>query len=242
MNWARPAVIYCLVAGCVAWSAHVVLIPGFLGSEAAAEVTVTPSTSPSHDYEKDIQKFEEADRKAPPPTGGVLFIGSSSIRMWKTLATDFPDQKVINRGFGGSYLGDSLYYAHRIVIPYKPRMIVVHAGNNDINGGRSPEQVLADFKAFVEVVRAELPDVRIAYLEINPSPSRWAQRERQRKANALIKAYTESGKNLDFIPLWDALLGPDGQPRPELYLKDRLHNNEEGYKIRAEVVRPHLKE
>ena len=126
--------------------------------------------SPSQRWESDIAAFEAADKKSPPPQGAVLFIGSSSIRIWKTLATDFPDQKTINRGFGGSELADSVYYADRIVIPYKPRLIVLFAGTNDINAGKRPETVFADFKAFVAKVRAGLPNTRIAYLSISPAP------------------------------------------------------------------------
>jgi len=160
--------------------------------------------------------------------------------MWKTLEKDYPEYKVFNRGFGGCETADCVYFAERIVIPYKPKLIVIQAGGNDINAGKSPEQVAADFKAFVEKVRAKLPDVRIAYLSMNPSPSRWAQREKQQKGNALIKAYIGAGKNLDYIDFWGAMLGPDGLPREDLFIADKLHNNEAGYKIRAEVVRPHL--
>jgi lysophospholipase L1-like esterase len=200
-----------------------------------------PAKSPSARFEKEIQAFEAADKKQPPPQNAILFTGASGIRMWKTLAEDFPDQKVLNRGFGGSEMADSVYFADRIVIAYKPRLIVIQAGGNDINAGKSPEQVLTDFKAFVEKVRAKLPNVRIAFLSMNPSPSRWAQREKQLKGNQLVKDYIASEKNLDYIDFWGAMLGPDGNPREDLFIQDRLHNNSAGYKIRADVVRPHLK-
>jgi lysophospholipase L1-like esterase len=211
-------------------------------SRAADKVAgKSAAKSPSARWEKDIQAFEAADKMSPPPQGAVLFIGSSSIRMWKTLATDFPDQKTINRGFGGSELADSVYFADRIVIPYKPRLIVLFAGTNDINAGKSPETVFADFKAFVARVRADLPATRIAYLSITPAPSRWSQAAKQKEANRLIKDYIAAEKNnLDYIDLWDQFLGPDGNPREDLYLPDRLHNNAAGYKIRAAAVRPHL--
>lgn len=196
--------------------------------------------SPSLKYEKEIEAFEAADRKSAPPQGAVLFIGDSGIRMWKTLAEDFPDQKVINRGFGGSQMADSVYFADRIVIPYKPRLIVFRAGGNDITAGRTPEQLLADFQAFVDKVREKLPQTRIAFFSLNPNPARWSQAEVRKKANALIKAYVESGKDLDFIEVWDQFLGPDGKPREELFIKDRLHNNAEGYKLYTEAVKPHL--
>jgi lysophospholipase L1-like esterase len=197
--------------------------------------------SPSAKWEKEIQAFEEADKIAPPPEGGVLFIGSSSTRMWETLAQDFPDQHVINRGFGGSQIADSVYFADRIVIPYRPKLIVLQVGGNDIAAGKTPRQVFADFKAFVKTVRAKLPRTRIAFLSINPSPVRWEKNsEKEKEANRLIAKYIRSGKNLDYIDLWKQFLGPDGKPREDLFRSDRLHNNAAGYKIRADVVRLHL--
>ena len=128
------------------------------GAEKAA------TASPSARFEKEIAAFEAADLKSPPPEGAILFIGDSGIRMWKSLAQDFPDQKVINRGFGGSQMADSVYYADRIVIPYKPRLILIRSAGNDLTAGKTPEQIVADFKAFVEKVRAKLPDTRIVVL------------------------------------------------------------------------------
>lgn len=202
----------------------------------------TAPAPPSAKWEKEIAAFEEADRHSPPPTGALLFVGSSTIRMWKTLADDFAGYTVINRGFGGSELADSVYFADRIVIPYKPRMIVLFAGTNDINAGKSPEQVFADYQAFVAKVRAALPDVRIAYLSIAPCPSRWKQADKQMKANHLIRdfAAAHARDKLDYIEVWDQLLGPDGQPRADLYLADGLHPNAQGYKIRAAAIRPFL--
>jgi lysophospholipase L1-like esterase len=191
-------------------------------------------------WEKTIAAFEAADKTNPPPQGAILFIGSSTIVRWKTLAQDFPEHAVINRGFGGSQIADSVFYADRIVIPYRPRMIVLRAGGNDIHAGKTPEQVAADFKTFVEKVRAKLPEVRMAYMPINASPSRWANAEREKQANQLIKAYITTGKNLDYIDAYDATLGADGKPREDLFVQDRLHFNAEGYKVLAAIVRKHL--
>jgi lysophospholipase L1-like esterase len=192
-------------------------------------------------WEKNVAAFEAGDKVNPPPQGEILFIGSSTIVRWKTLAQDFPEYRVINRGFGGSQIADSVFYADRIVIPYRPRLIVLRAGGNDIHVGKTPERVLADFKAFVEKVRAKLPDVRVAYLSIDATPLRWADAEREEKANHLIKEYMATGKNLDFIDTRSVTLGPDGKPREELFGKDRLHFNEEGYKILTSIVRSYLK-
>lgn len=226
------------------------LIPlglAFLASPTSAQVpsatkpTAKAAVTSPERFEKEIRAYEEADKTSPPPSGAILFVGASSTRLWKTLAQDFPDHKVINRGFGGSSTSDLLHFADRIVLPYKPHLIVVQEGGNDINGGKSPERVLADHKALVAKIRAKLPDVRIVLTGVNPSPLRWAQAGTQKEANRLLKEYAQSGDNLDFIDLWDQFLGPNGQPRADLFVADRLHNNAAGYKVRAEAVRPHLR-
>lgn len=211
----------------------------FVGSMPAADKSPS-AKSPSAKWEKAIRAFEAADKQSPPPTGSVLFVGSSSIRFWKNLAKDFPNYNVINRGFGGSEIADSTYYADRIVIPYRPSAIILHAGSNDLSAGKTPRQVYDDFRAFVEKVQSALPETPIAFLSINPTPLRWSQADQQKETNGLIQRYIESKKGLTFINQWDALLGPGGQPRADLHVKDRLHPNAAGYKIRAELVNKYL--
>jgi lysophospholipase L1-like esterase len=210
----------------------------------AGEPAEKTAASPFDKWEKEIRAFEEADKLHPPPQGAVLVIGSSGVRLWKTLAEDFPEYKMINRGFGGSHIADSVHFADRIVIPYKPRLIILRAGGNDINAGKSPEQVLADFTAFVEKVRSQLPQTRIAFMTINPSPARWANVDRERRANELIRKYVAEHDNLylDYIDSFTPMLNAEGKPREELFAKDRLHNNADGYKLWVSIVRPHLKE
>lgn len=191
-------------------------------------------------WEKEIAAYEAADRANPPAKGGVVFVGSSSIRLWKTLAQDFPGHHVLNRGFGGSQLADSVHFADRIVIPYEPRMIVMYAGGNDINAGKSPETILADFKAFAAKVRERLPDTVIAYISIAGNPKRWAQVEKVKAANGMIEEFIKTQPKMKFINVFPHMLGSDGLPKPEIFVKDRLHMNAEGYKIWREVVGPHL--
>lgn len=212
-----------------------------LAANAASAQAPAPASSNPQQWEKEIQAFEAADKTSPPPQNGIVFIGSSSIRLWKTLAQDFPGLPVVNRGFGGSQLPDSTYFAARIVAPYKPRLIVMYAGGNDINAGRSPEQVFADYRTFVETVRTSLPSTRIAYISIAGNPARWAQVDRVRKANQLIEAYTKQAPNLAFIDIFPAMLDASGQPRPELFVEDRLHMNPNGYAIWTKIVGPYLK-
>jgi lysophospholipase L1-like esterase len=196
--------------------------------------------SPSAKWERAIRAFEAADKTSPPPAGSVLFVGSSSIRLWKTLPQDFPQYQVINRGFGGSQIADCTYFADRIVIPYRPSAIVLHAGGNDLSAGKTPHQVYDDFRSFVEKVHSVMPETPIAFLSINPTPARWAQAAKQKETNRLIQDYIAGRKGLAYIDQWDALLGPDGQPRPDLHIRDRLHPNAAGYKIRTALVSKYL--
>ncbi len=191
-------------------------------------------------FDNEILAFLAADKIKPPSSGAILFAGASSIRLWKTLAEDFPQYTVFNRGFGGSTLADNIFFADQIVLPYKPKLILIQAGGNDINNGKSPEQVFADFKTYVAKVRSKLPETRIVYLGINASPARWSQAEKQKEANRLIKDYCTSGQNLGFVDLFDAMLGPDGMPRTDIFVEDKLHPNEAGYKIRTQLILPHL--
>jgi len=193
-------------------------------------------------WEPEIKAFEAADKTNPPPEGAILFIGSSSIRLWKTLAQDFPEHKIVNRGFGGSQIVDSVSFAERILLPCRPRMIVLYAGGNDINSGKPPEQVFADYRSFVKKVHAALPETRVAYISIAPNPARWAQVEKVRAANELIGSYARGHPKLAFINVFPHMIGEDGRPRPELFVEDRLHMNANGYALWTKIVSPYLKE
>ena len=160
--------------------------------------------------------------------------------MWDSLAADFPGKPVLNRGFGGSQLRDAAHYADQVAVRYRPRMILLYAGDNDINAGRSPQQVLADFRAFVARIRRDLPRTRIGYLAIKPSPSRAEQLPLQRQANDLIRAEAARMRDVVFIDIATPMLGADGQPRAELFLGDRLHMNRAGYALWREIVSPYL--
>ena len=198
-----------------------------------------PAAAPNK-WEADIQKFEEADRQHPPAKGGVLFIGSSSIRMWKDLTADFPGVNALNRGFGGSEIADSTAFVDRIIVPYQPRLILLYAGDNDLAAGKTPQQVLADYQAFVNRVRAKLPSVKIAFISIKPSLARLKLMEQMRTANALIREYTTQQRNLLFVDVFTPMLNDAGQPRPELFIQDGLHMTREGYAIWRKMIAPLL--
>lgn len=228
----------------------VALLAACVGGPPATPEAPSPSTAgvapripeqvSSPAWETDMQRFEAADAQSPPPRGGVLFIGSSSIRFWDTLAQDFPGVPVINRGFGGSELRDSTWYADRIIVPYAPRQILIYAGDNDLNAGRTPQQLRADFIAFVERVRRDLPKAKIAYISNKPSPSRAQLLPVQREANTLIAAEAKR-LGVDYIDIFTPMLDASGQPDESLFVEDRLHMNRAGYVIWQRAIAPYLK-
>lgn len=199
-----------------------------------------PAHAQSQQWEADIEAFEAADEAEPPPKGGVLFVGSSSIRMWTTLASDFPSVPVINRGFGGSELTDVIHFADRIVLPYDPGMIFLYEGDNDIANGASAVELAAAFDRFVQLVRQRLPETRIAFIAIKPSPSRLQMMGEMKKANELIREQAASDDRLEYVDVFTPMLDADGQPRSELFLDDALHLNEDGYALWKEIVAPYL--
>jgi hypothetical protein len=187
-------------------------------------------------WAKEIQAFEARDRTNPPPKGGVLFIGSSSIRLWTNLAEAFPNLRIVQRGFGGSHMPDSTAYAERIIFPYEPGTIVVYAGENDIARGDSPREVFEAFKQFVAKVRTRLPKTKIYFISIKPAPVRWHLSPQEREANRLIQKYCRWHRGLEFINIWNALLNENGQPEPTLYQPDNLHLNQKGYALWKEII------
>ena len=193
-------------------------------------------------WEKEIVAYEQMDGANPPPKGALLFIGSSTIRLWKTLAQDFPEHRVINRGFGGSEIADATHFAERIIFPYEPRMIFLRAGGNDIHAGKSPAQVFADYKQFVAKISARLPAAEIVFISLSPSIARWNEADQNKELNKMIKEYTKQSPRLKYIETYDIVLGPDGKPRPELFIEDKLHFNAAGYKLLTERVRASLKD
>lgn len=188
-----------------------------------------------------IDAFTQADAANPPAPGGVVFVGSSSILKWTTVAADFPFAKVLNRGFGGSELSDSVFYADRIVIPYAPRTVVVYAGENDLQAGKSAETLLADFQAFCAKVQPALPKARILFLAMKESPSRAPIREKVLLANRLIAAECAKDPRRTFVDVASPMLDAAGKTRPELFQPDMLHMKPAGYAIWTTVLTPYLK-
>jgi lysophospholipase L1-like esterase len=196
-------------------------------------VPVLAQTDP---WSKELAVFEEQDRAAPA-VGGVVFVGSSSIRLWD-LARSFPNAPVLNRGFGGSQIVDSVNHVDMLVIRHTPRTVIIYAGDNDIAAGKSPQQVAGDFKAFAGKVRAALPGTRIAFIGIKPSIQRWVLIAQVRQANALIRAYCETDDRLGFIDVDGPMLGWGAKPRRDLFVADGLHLSPRGYALWTTLVEP----
>lgn len=190
-------------------------------------------------WEKQINRFLESDSKNSVPADAVLFVGSSSIRMWKT-AEYFPSLKVINRGFGGSQISDVNHYADNIVMPYKPKAIVFYAGDNDIAAGKSPQTVYADYRKFIRFVRKNLDATPVIFISIKPSGARWHLYPEMKMVNDMIQKFSEKDPSLYFVDLSKILL-KDGKPDDRLFIKDRLHHNKKGYKAWTKLIKPVIK-
>ena len=207
-----------------------------------ANVQPLPATA---EHGSEINDFLKADQKQMPPANAVLFIGSSSIRLWSTLASDFPEIPVINRGFGGSQVYESALYADRIAIPYKPKLIVMFAGTNDLDyGNKTPAQVLQAFQDFAAKIHSALPDTRLAYISISPTKARWKEEGKVLEANYLIERWiletNSPTQKLSFLDAHSALLTPDGQPPVTLERADGLHFNADGYKVWTALLKPRI--
>jgi lysophospholipase L1-like esterase len=186
---------------------------------------------------------ENADKEnADDSTGDgvVIFIGSSSIRRWNTLADDFPGVRVLNRGFGGSQMIDSVLYAKRVITPHRPRAVIVYAGDNDVSKGKDGDRVLRDFKNLVSSIREESPGTTFGFIAIKPSLKRWNLWREIQYANQLVERFAADDPGVSYFDIATPMLGDDGKPRPELFANDGLHLNEQGYAIWSEVIRPWL--
>ena len=226
------------VVGMLAVFSVAVLYSPALGAQPSAD---SPALAADR-WKEALGVFAAADSKQAPPPGGVLFVGSSSIRLWNDLESQFTDAPVVlKRGFGGSRLSDCVRHLDKLVINYRPRVVVLYAGDNDLAEGATPEQVLERVKAFSGGVHEQLPDTRIAFLSIKPSPARIKLIGKVRAANRLVKEYAEEHPRVEYIDVFTPMLGQDGFPRPELFAEDKLHLSRAGYALWRTVIRPFVR-
>lgn len=207
---------------------------------ATALLSVSPAASarqPAGFWQKSFRSWEAHDRKHPPPKGGVVFVGSSSIRMWPTAAS-FPRLPALNRGLGGAHIDDVEHFVERLVLSYEPKVVVFYAGENDIGAGATPERVLTDFRGFVTLVRDELPQTHIVFISIKPSVVLRHLWSKVQEANRLIEELCAGDARLLYLDVASHMLDAKGKPRRELFLDDGLHMNANGYRIWTQVVAP----
>ncbi|HVU17202.1 MAG TPA: GDSL-type esterase/lipase family protein [Candidatus Didemnitutus sp.] len=192
-------------------------------------------------WEPEVAAYESRDKANPPPQDAILFAGSSTIRFWSTLASDFPGHPVINRGFGGTEIVDSTHFADRLIFPHRPHAIFLRAGVNDIHDGKTPAEVFADFQDFVRVIHARLPECEIYFIGLCPTISRWTEAEANHEVDRLVEGYVKTVAHVHYIDAWDMSLDANGKPRPELFRDDKLHFSPAGYKILVDRVRPYVR-
>jgi lysophospholipase L1-like esterase len=190
-------------------------------------------------WTEEMAAFSAEDKARPFAEGGILFVGSSSIRLWD-LQRSFPGMSILNRGFGGSHISDSIEHADVLILRHRPRLVVFYAGDNDIASGKPPATVVADFRTLVRRIHQALPKARIAFIGIKPSPQRWKLIDRVRAANAQIRRFAETDERIAFVDVDGPMLGWNERPRVDLFVADGLHLSPKGYELWTALVRPFL--
>lgn len=194
---------------------------------------VSTSLLAQNPFEKEIVAYEKQDSLAMPAKGQILFIGSSSFRLWKSFATDMQGLPAsFNRGFGGSTLADALYYFDRMVVKYQPKWVIMYEGDNDLAKGKAPQVIAAEYDEFKARLAKQVTGANLVYVAARPSIDREKLREKQRELNAIIKA-----KGGYFIDMHSPFFLPDGSLMSDIFVADKLHLNAKGYVIFANQIR-----
>ena len=199
----------------------------------------TVFAQPAPPFFNDIQRFNRADSLKFPPAGANLFIGSSSFTLWHGIEDYFPGKKIINRGFGGSSLPDLIRYRYDIIYPYAPKQIIMYCGENDIASSDTiqPQTVANRFFELYRLIRQKYPDIPFVYVSMKPSPSREKMMPRMLEANRQIEHFLSKEKNTRFVDVYHAMLQPNGKPKTDIWLDDKLHMNPQGYIIWQGLLR-----
>ena len=189
----------------------------------------------------EIKAFKKQDSLQPPPKNAILFVGSSSFRLWHNVQADFPGYTIINRGFGGSTLPDVIQYADDIIFPYKPKEIVIYCGENDIASSDTitSKTVFTRFEKLFTLIRKKMPKVPVVFVAMKPSPSREKFHQKLMQANLLIKNYLSRQSKAAYVDVYKLMLD-NGRPDESLYINDRLHMNAKGYAIWQKAIQPYL--
>lgn len=221
-------------------SFYVALAAGCSHQMPATHPSTAPQQVSANKWEHEIAGFENQDRLTPPPAHPIVFVGSSTIRFWKVNEA-FPGLPVLNRGFGGSETADAVYYFDRVVAIYQPSIVVFYSGDNDLNAGKSPDQVVADTREFIDLLRKRSPKSQLVFIAIKPSIARWKLIDKIRETNQRTQKLVEAYPGGVFVNIESQILGDDGKPRAELFRMDGLHLNAKGYEILNDAVRPNLR-
>ncbi len=217
---------------------------GCKGDSKSNHASVLPRGQEEHldRFEQEIQAFEAADATNMPQQNAVLFVGSSSIRMWNSLATDFAPMPVINRGFGGSTIPEVNYYAKRIIYKYQPSVIVFYCGDNDLASDDPPTLAFQNFKKFIGETEKNLKDTPVVFISAKPSPSRWNLWRNYQQFNTMVEQFAKSRPSLRYVDISRTLLDANGQPDPAFFAEDKLHLNSQGYAKWTAALKPVVKE
>lgn len=170
----------------------------------------------------------------------ILFTGSSSIRLWHDLQSSFPNSNILNMGFGGSKMADLLYYTDRLIIPYRPKQIFIYEGDNDINSGRSDNQIIASADSILLKIRKHLPEAEVVFISAKPSLSRWGLKEKYEAYNKKLKSWTEQKRKVRYMDVWTPMLDAKGEVLKDIFVEDGLHLNKKGYAIWTNVLRKYI--
>jgi lysophospholipase L1-like esterase len=210
------------------------------GVQSAAGVQ--PSGPPQPPFWNEIAEFKHRDSIQRPPANAILFVGSSSFRKWTNVQESFPGYTIINRGFGGSTLDDVIRYAPAIIYPYHPKQVVVYCGDNDLASGKkmTGKKVYKKFVRLYDMIRKRLGNVDIVFVSIKPSPSRESIMPEMEQANDLIRNFMAQRAHAAFVDVYHLMLTPEGRPMDNLFVGDKLHMNEKGYKIWQAAILPYL--
>lgn len=202
----------------------------------------TFSIARAQPFAQEIKAFKKQDSASFPPRGAILFVGSSSFRMWTDLNQAFPGYAIINRGFGGSSFPDLIRYAPDIIFPYQPQQVVIYCGDNDFSAADtvSSQTVFNRFLTLFTLIRNKLPGANIVFVSMKPSPSRVRQMPREEETNEWIRKFLVAQKNCAFVDVYHAMLDSGGRPKSEIFKSDSLHMNAKGYDIWQKQIKPWL--
>jgi lysophospholipase L1-like esterase len=191
-------------------------------------------------FQKEIEIIAEKENCFSPDQELLLFTGSSSVRMWKDVEAAFPGYHVINNGFGGSHFSDLIYYYDKVIAPYKPDVLFIYEGDNDIASGKKPKSVLKEAKQLIGMIRSDFPETKIVLISPKPSLARWELKEEYKKLNSLLEKYARQTNGVEFADVWEAMVDEEGNVYTDIFVDDNLHLNEKGYAIWEKVMARHI--